>query len=104
MSNAAAPGSIAELMNLVPDAYRPELVSDAQICAHLIELEAEHYCDDPAVYGWAQQLVERIADTHQRTAWAAPETSGGITRRSAARATWGASPSVRIPSATRTVS
>ena len=81
MSNAAAPGSIAELMNLVPDAYRPELVSDAQICAHLIELEAEHYCDDPAVYGWAQQLVERIADTHQRAAWAERVRSAGADTR-----------------------
>ena len=68
MVSSFAPGSLAELMTMTPDAYRPELVSAAQIEQHLAELDGRWFSEDNAVFGMARELAERHP-TPERRAW-----------------------------------
>ena len=69
MVSSFAPGSLAELMTATPDAYRPELVSAAQIEQHLAELDGRWFSEDNAVFGMAQELAERHPNVDRRAWW-----------------------------------
>ena len=61
--------TIAELMNMTPDAYRPDLVTAEQIEQHLAELDGRWFNEDPAVFGWARELAHRHPSAERRGWW-----------------------------------
>ena len=63
--------TIAELMNMTPDAYRPDLVTAEQIEQHLAELDGRWFNEDPAVFGWARELAQRHPSAERTSWWAA---------------------------------
>lgn len=69
MINAPAPGSIAELMNMRPDVYQPELITAEQIEHHLADLDARWFNEDAAVFGMARSLAVRHPSSDRRDWW-----------------------------------
>ena len=64
-----APGSLAELMTMTPEPYRPELRTAAAIEQHLAELDGRWFSEDNAVFGIAHELAARLADAERRAWW-----------------------------------
>ena len=63
--------SIAELMNMTPEAYRPDLVTAEQIEQHLAELDGRWFNEDPAVFHRARELARRHPNAERASWWAA---------------------------------
>jgi hypothetical protein len=66
---AAPQGTLAELLSMTPESYRPDLVTAEQIEQHLLELDGRWFNEDLAVFGLAHQLARRHPAAERGTWW-----------------------------------